>query len=82
MPLPRSIEGSLDPWTVEDDCITMQSDIVSDDREAKLFSEDPMMRSGVNFINFLRAAFMRPDPKDTKKLSSCQSFLRFRDLWA
>ncbi len=25
---PRVLDGSLDPWTVEDDCITMESNLM------------------------------------------------------
>ena len=27
-PVPRLIEGSLDPWTIEDDCLTMESNLI------------------------------------------------------
>jgi len=43
---------------------------------------DYFLRRGVNFINILPAVFMHADPKSAKIQSSCQSFLRFRDLQA
>ena len=41
---------------------------------------DSNIMSGLNFINFLRTAFTRADPKSIERQSRFQSFLRFWDL--
>ncbi len=38
------------------------------------------MATGLNFINILPAAFMRPDPKQRKNTDNVTEFLRFPDL--
>jgi hypothetical protein len=42
--MPRFMEGSLDPWTIEDDSMTMQSTFVNEDLNR--FTEDQMMDKG------------------------------------
>jgi len=50
--------------------------------EAKLEEvKNIIEKPGVNFINILRAAFAQTEPKSVKRQSSCQSFLRFQDLF-
>jgi len=39
-----------------------------------------LQRSGLNFTNILRAIFMLPDPKSTKKYSQAVSFFLCWDL--
>ena len=43
-PLPRFLEGSLDPWTIEDDSMIMQSNFGNE--ETDRFTEDQMIDKG------------------------------------
>jgi hypothetical protein len=58
------VEGFRLPGvSVEEDCYC-----------AEVVPEDQFEKSGVNFTNIFRVAFMRPDPKSVKKIDSLTIF--------